>query len=220
MGRVCHAAEAAFAHRPFFTAMSELIDTAYILPSPPPSPRGAADADEEPDEADTGAAAAREVAARAAGESTAAAAAPAGAATGTTGDAVDAPLEDGEHMTPADIETLASAAVHAAFEVNAALIVVVTVSGNTARLVAKYRPHCPIFCVTSDPAVARALQLHRGTHSLLVPPGTTVADCRTRAIVAAKRLRIVQRTDRVVAVHGSKSSPEQHGVQISMTHVL
>jgi pyruvate kinase len=37
-------------------------------------------------------------------------------------------------------ETLAAAAVQAAFEQEAAALIVLTVSGNTARLVAKYRP--------------------------------------------------------------------------------
>ena len=48
-------------------------------------------------------------------------------------------------MTP--LESLASTAVRTAHKVNAALIVVLTRGGSTARLVAKYRPPVPILTV-------------------------------------------------------------------------
>lgn len=44
-------------------------------------------------------------------------------------------------------EALASSAVRAAAKINAALIIVFTVTGQTARLVAKYKPACPILTV-------------------------------------------------------------------------
>lgn len=50
-------------------------------------------------------------------------------------------------VTPRPIETaesLAIAAVAAASEQNASAIVVLTTSGNTARLISKYRPSVPI----------------------------------------------------------------------------
>lgn len=42
------------------------------------------------------------------------------------------------------VETVAIAAVAAADEQNASAIVVLSTSGNTARLVSKYRPRCPV----------------------------------------------------------------------------
>ena len=47
------------------------------------------------------------------------------------------------------VEALASSAVRAALKSQAALIIVFTVSGRTARLVAKYRPSQPILAVSS-----------------------------------------------------------------------
>lgn len=96
---------------------------------------------------------------------------------------------------------------------------VVTVSGQTAKLIAKYRPHCPVLCITSNPAVARSLQLHRGTQSIVVEPNTSVLDCRLKAIDTAKKLGIARAGDRVVSVHGAKAMPLQFGVNISMSHV-
>lgn len=46
-------------------------------------------------------------------------------------------------------EALATAAVRAATKLQAALIVVFTVTGRTARLIAKYRPQQPILTVSS-----------------------------------------------------------------------
>jgi len=45
------------------------------------------------------------------------------------------------------MESLASSAVRTAQKVSASLIMVLTRGGNVARLVAKYRPSCPILTV-------------------------------------------------------------------------
>lgn len=44
----------------------------------------------------------------------------------------------------ATTETVAMAAVAASLEQNAGAILVMSTSGNTARLISKYRPSCPI----------------------------------------------------------------------------
>jgi len=65
-------------------------------------------------------------------------------------------------------ETLAGSAVHAAFARNLSAIIVFSMSGRTARLVAKYRPACPIVCVTTDPITARQACISRGVYPVLV----------------------------------------------------
>jgi pyruvate kinase len=61
-------------------------------------------------------------------------------------------------------ETLAIAAVSAANEQNAGAILVLSTSGNTARLVSKYRPEVPILTVTRNEQTARQIHLHRGCY--------------------------------------------------------
>lgn len=50
------------------------------------------------------------------------------------------------------------AAVKTAFDVDAKMIVVLTDSGTTARLIAKYRPSMPILALTAIPETARFTQ--------------------------------------------------------------
>lgn len=66
-------------------------------------------------------------------------------------------------------ETVAMAAVAASLEQNAGAILLMSTSGNTARLVAKYRPQCPVLVVTRNDQTVRACHLHRGTYPFLYP---------------------------------------------------
>ncbi|KAF9921892.1 Pyruvate kinase [Linnemannia zychae] len=64
-------------------------------------------------------------------------------------------------------ETIASSAVSAAAEQNAGAIVVLSTSGDSARLVSKYRPQANIIIVTRNAATARQIQLSRGCHPFI-----------------------------------------------------
>ncbi|ORX88383.1 pyruvate kinase [Basidiobolus meristosporus CBS 931.73] len=66
-------------------------------------------------------------------------------------------------------ETIASSAVNAAYESGAKAIVVLSTSGNSARLVAKYRPHCPILTITREAQTARQIHLYRGCYPFVYP---------------------------------------------------
>jgi len=67
---------------------------------------------------------------------------------------------------PSQMESVACSAVNAALESNAGAIVVLTTSGFSARLIAKYRPSCPIIAVTRHGHTARIMHLSRGCHPL------------------------------------------------------
>jgi len=67
-------------------------------------------------------------------------------------------------------ESIASSAVKTAYDVKAKIIVVLSESGNTARLVAKYRPSMPIICLTPREQVARqSYGSLRGCQGFVVP---------------------------------------------------
>lgn len=62
------------------------------------------------------------------------------------------------------VETVAIAAVAAASEQDASAILVLSTSGNTARLISKYRPKVPIITVTRNQQTARQIHLNRGCY--------------------------------------------------------
>eukprot|EP00732_Lithocolla_globosa_P001035 Lithocolla_globosa_v1_NODE_445_length_4026_cov_20.129438.p1 type:complete len:539 gc:universal NODE_445_length_4026_cov_20.129438:2260-3876(+) len=73
--------------------------------------------------------------------------------------------ETRKECTPEDsIETLCSSAAAAAMEQPISAIFVLTQTGNSARLVSKYRPPCPIVAVTRHAHVARTCHLYRGVY--------------------------------------------------------
>lgn len=54
-------------------------------------------------------------------------------------------------------ESVASSCVKTAIDLDAAMVVVLTETGTTARLLAKYRPNMPILAFTAAPDVARQI---------------------------------------------------------------
>ncbi|KAI9322916.1 pyruvate kinase [Dichotomocladium elegans] len=66
-------------------------------------------------------------------------------------------------------ETVACAAVSAANEQNAGAIIVLTTSGDSARLISKYRPKAPIIVITRNPQTARQVHLYRGCYPFYYP---------------------------------------------------
>jgi len=98
-------------------------------------------------------------------------------------------------------ETVGSSAVKTCWDLMAQLIVVLTETGNTARLVSKYRPHCPILCVTHDETVARQLVITRGTVPFCL---STMKDefLIRLSLLRAKQQQLVATGDLVVVTSG------------------
>lgn len=71
------------------------------------------------------------------------------------------------NMTP--VESIASSAVKTAYDIKAKAIVVLTTTGVSARLCAKYHPSVPIIVLTSQPDVARQCNGYiKNCHSLVI----------------------------------------------------
>lgn len=52
--------------------------------------------------------------------------------------------------------------VEMAMKSQAAAIIVLTVSGKSAKIIARFRPRCPILAITNNISVARKLQIYKG----------------------------------------------------------
>jgi pyruvate kinase len=107
-------------------------------------------------------------------------------------------------------KSIADAVSHATFEtardLDAVAIITPTVSGYTARMVAKYRPQMPIVAVTPDPNVQRQLCLHWGIHPLLAKRTANTDEMLADAIRATKDHGYGKSGDLVVMTAGSAGS--------------
>ena len=105
-------------------------------------------------------------------------------------------------MSPS--ESVASSAVKTAFDVKAKFIVVLTETGNTARLIAKYRPSMPIVTITTNPEVARQCNGYMNScHSEVVYSMAGTDQLLLDAIKAGIAKGWCKAGDAIVCVHGS-----------------
>ena len=108
--------------------------------------------------------------------------------------------EVGSMSTP---EAIASSAVKTAMDMKAKMLIVLTESGTTARLVCKYRPSQPIFVLTPHRHVARQCYgLLRGCTAHVVGSMIGTDGILLRAAEMGKELGYVESGDAVVAIHG------------------
>lgn len=66
-------------------------------------------------------------------------------------------------------ESCAMAAVRASLDLNASAIFVLSTSGDSARLISKYRPVCPIIMITRNASASRYAHLYRAVYPFLFP---------------------------------------------------
>ena len=115
-------------------------------------------------------------------------------------------------------ESVVSGAVNSAYELQASAIIALTNAGTTARLVAKYRPPCPIIAVTYNEGTARQLVLHRFVKPLLVDE--TDREKRLRlALLHVLQVGIAKTGDKIVMVHAGPTD-SGGGANVSRIVVL
>lgn len=101
-------------------------------------------------------------------------------------------------------ETITSSAVKTAYDLNAALILCLTESGQTAEMVSKYRPKCPVVCVTSNESSARQLLIRRGAFPLVVGSMLGTESIISRCLVRATSAGLCKTGDMIVLVSGMR----------------
>ncbi|RLN93210.1 hypothetical protein BBJ28_00023489, partial [Nothophytophthora sp. Chile5] len=100
-------------------------------------------------------------------------------------------------------EAIASSAVKTAIDINAKMIVVLTETGNTARLVSKFRPEAPVLVMTALEQTARQSEgFLKGVVSRCMGSMIGTDSILYRATDMGKQLGWVQKGDAVIAVHG------------------
>jgi len=112
-----------------------------------------------------------------------------------------------KHSQPSPLpssDVVSQSAVNTAYEIEAPAIVVLTNTGTTARLISKYRPRCPIYCVTTEPRTARQLLITRSCIPVCHEKDIAKTDYDARVQVGVERAKAdgaVKSKDNIVVVH-------------------
>lgn len=104
-------------------------------------------------------------------------------------------------------ESIAHAATLVAHQAKATAIICCTRTGQTARLVAKYRPAQPIVAVTPEPQTVRPLMLVWGVQPFLLEKFTSIDTMIKSAIDLVCKKKIVMPGNKVVIVAGAPYTP-------------
>jgi len=99
-------------------------------------------------------------------------------------------------------ETVASYAVATAIDLNAALIITMTETGLTTRLVCKYRPPIPVIAITSWQHTVQHLTITRATIPMFVEQLHRADKLVEQALELAWQKKLIKQGSRVVLVSG------------------
>jgi pyruvate kinase len=99
-------------------------------------------------------------------------------------------------------EAIARATVEIGTELGAAALITCSMSGHTARMVARYRPRMPILAATPDLAAYRRMVLIWGVTPLLVPEYASTDEMLEHTTRAARDSGLVKSGDLVVITAG------------------
>ncbi len=110
--------------------------------------------------------------------------------------------DKGADLEPVTDDAISYAACHTARRLGAAAIVAFTMSGSTARRVARYRPGIPILAATPSPGQRQRLLLSWGVYPFEVAEPGTVQDLFAEAVRLCKETGIARHGDLVVVTAG------------------
>ena len=95
-------------------------------------------------------------------------------------------------------------------EVGAKMILAASISGETARLISRYRPELPIAVATSTERVKNQLSLSWGVLPFMLQPCKTIEELIERSIVYLKKFQWVERGDKIIVVSGEPVGASGH----------
>ncbi len=99
-------------------------------------------------------------------------------------------------------DAISRATVTTAHDLNAKMIITVTTSGKTARMISRYRPECQILGCTTDPIVCRQLNMAWGVTPLLIAVEHDTFELFDHAIQAVEDAGYLQDGDITVLTAG------------------
>jgi len=115
------------------------------------------------------------------------------------------------------VNSVTEAAVHTARDVKAKLIVALTHSGFSARMVSRYKPDQVILALSQSDRACNKLALSFGCHPVPIKAYKTIADAFSVIRVFCLKHSLAQKGDRVVVVAGAPFNMQ--GVQTNLVVV-
>ena len=127
----------------------------------------------------------------------------------------ESPYDDLVHGYLKDSRASTSAAIaHTAHELskdsNARAIVVASISGFTARMIARHRPEQRIFVMTNNEKTHHQLTLVWGAEGFILPSVKTLDELIVRSIETLKRRKLLKKKDKVIIVAGRPHVAREH----------
>ena len=107
-----------------------------------------------------------------------------------------------KHVSGDITSAISHATVTTAHDLNAAAIITVTKSGNTARQISKYRPHCLIISATTSEKVRRQNNLSWGVLPIMCEEKSNTDELFEHAVEVAKKTGYIKKGDLVVITAG------------------
>ncbi|MFA6429262.1 MAG: pyruvate kinase [Patescibacteria group bacterium] len=87
-------------------------------------------------------------------------------------------------------------------DIKAKVILVASMSGDTGRVVSRYRPEASILVATDDDRTCRQLNLSWGVRAFVLPKCNTVEELVDRSVGHLKKAKLVHAGDKIVIVAG------------------
>ena len=127
----------------------------------------------------------------------------------------DSPFDDLKHGYLGDSKSSVSAAIaHSAHELmkdsKAKAIVVASVSGFTAKMIARHRPDRPIYVMTNSEKTHNQLSILWGTESFVLPECNTLDELITQSVRTLTKNDLVKKGDKIVIVTGRPHTAREH----------
>lgn len=124
--------------------------------------------------------------------------------------------QDMKLYTPAPVatpEAIAAATVSTVLDLQIDLIIVLTDTGNLARLVSKYRPQVPILACSVSNSVIRQLQVSRGIIGYKIPSYQGTDNLIQLVVKQAKEMHLCKAGNKVVTIHGTnEETPDESSI--------
>lgn len=113
-------------------------------------------------------------------------------------------------------DTISALSRLVAEDVGAKAILAASISGETGRLISRYRPEFEIVVATSTDRVRRQLNLSWGVYPFLLVPCTTIEELVERSVLELKKQKKVKKGDRIIVVAGE---PVGHAGHVNLLEV-